>query len=64
MSFNLDLSKQAQKVIFSRKTKKEYHSPLTFNNNNGLETNSQKHLGAVLDNHLSFEEHLKMVQTK
>ena len=25
MSFNLDPSKQAQEVIFSRKTKKEYH---------------------------------------
>ena len=43
MSFNLDPSKQAQEVIFSRKTKKEYHSPLAFNNNNVSETNSQKH---------------------
>ena len=33
MSFNPDPSKQAQQVIFSRKTKKEYH-PLAFNNNN------------------------------
>ena len=49
MSFNPDPSKQAQEVIFSRKTKKEYYPPLAFNNNNVLETNSQKHLGVVLD---------------
>ena len=50
MSFNPDRSKQAQEVLFSRKTKKEYHSPLAFNNNNVSETNLQKHLGVVLDN--------------
>ena len=61
MSFNPDPSKQAQEVIFSRKTKKEYHPPLAFNNNNVSETNSQKHLGVVLDNRLSFEDHLKMI---
>ena len=62
MSFNPDPSKQAQEVIFSRK-KKEYHPPLTFNNNNVSEINSQKHFG-VLDNRLSFEDHLKMVLNK
>ena len=45
MSFNLDPSKQAQEVIFSIKKKKEYHPSIAFNNNNVLETNSQKHLG-------------------
>ena len=64
MIFNLDPSKQAQEVLFSRKTKKEYHPPLAFNNNNVSETNSQKHLGAVLDNRLSFEDHLKMILNK
>ena len=61
MRFNPDPSKQAHEVIFRRKTKKEYHPPLNFNNNNVLETiyNSQKHLGVVLDNRLSFEDHLK-----
>ena len=59
MRFNPDPSKQAHEVMFSRKTKKEYHPPLNFNNNNVLETNSQKHLGVVLDNCLSFEDHLK-----
>ena len=64
MSFNPDPSKQAQEVIFSRKTKKEYHPPLAFNSNNVLETNSQKHLGVVLDNRLFFEDHLKMISNK
>ena len=64
MSFNPDPSKQAQEVIFSRKTKKEYHPPLAFNNKNVSETNSQKHLGVVLDNRLSFEDHLKMILNK
>ena len=32
MSFNLDPSKQAQEIIFSRKTKKNSHPSLRFNN--------------------------------
>ena len=64
MSFNPYSTKQAQEVVFSRKTKKEYHPPLAFNNNNVPETNSQKHLGVVLDNRLSFEDHLKMILNK
>ena len=64
MSFNSDTSKQAQEVIFSRKTKKRIPSSLAFNNNNVPETNSQNHLGVVLDNRLSFEDHLKMILNK
>ena len=64
MSFNSDPTKQAQELVFSRKTKTEYHSPLAFNNNNVSETNSRKHLGVVLDNHLSLEDHLKMILNK
>ena len=64
MSFNPDPSKQAQEVIFRRKTKKEYHPALAFSNNNKSETNSQKHLGAVLNNRLSFEDHLKIILNK
>ena len=37
---------------------------MTFNNNNVSETNSQKQLGAVLDNRLLFEDHLKMILNK
>ena len=64
MSFNADRRKQAQEVIFSRKTKKEYHLHPTFNNNNVPETDSQKNLDVVLDNCLSFEDHLKMILNK
>ena len=64
MSFNSDTSKQAQEVIFSKKTKKRIPSSLAFNNNNVPETNSQNHLGVVLDNRLSFEDHLKMILNK
>ena len=64
MTFNPDPSKQAQEVIFCRKTKKEYHPPLAFNNNNVPEPNSQKHLGVVLDNRLSFEDDFKMIINK
>ena len=64
MSFNPDTSKQAQKVIYSRKTKKEYHPLLALNNYNVSGTNSQKHLGAVVDNRLSFEDYLKVILNK
>ena len=64
MSFNPDPSKQAQEVIFSRKLNKDYHPPLAFNNNNVPETDSQKHLGIILDNRLSFANHLKMILNK
>ena len=64
MSFNADRRKQAQEVIFSRKTKKEYHLHPTFNNNNVPETDSQKNLDVVLDNCLSFDDHLKMILNK
>ena len=62
--FTPEHSKQAQEVIFRRKTNKEYHPPLAFSNNNVSETNSQKHLGVVLDNRLSFKDHLEMILNK
>ena len=37
---------------------------MSFNNNNVLETNSQRHLGTVLDNCLSCIDHLKMILNK
>ena len=55
MIFNLDATKQAQEVIFSRRKKKP---PLFFNNAIVSQTNSQKHLGVTLDLKLTFEEHL------
>ena len=47
MIFNLDPTKQAQKVIFCRKIKKTTHSPLVFNNAIVSQTNSQKHLKSI-----------------
>ena len=62
--FNPDLAKQAQEVIFSRKLKKPVHPYLTFNNSQVSQTESQKHLGLILDNKLNFNEHLKGVLDK
>ena len=64
MSFNPDPSKQAQEVICSRKIKKLPHPSLVFNNNNVLQTSSQKHLGVTLDVKLTFDEHLNNVLNK
>ena len=64
MIFNPAPSKQSQELIFRRKTKKVHHPPPAFNINNVSETNSQKLLGVVLDNCLSFEDHLKMISSK
>ena len=64
MTVNLDRSKQAQEIIFSRKFKKATHPPLLFNNNNASQVNFQTHLGVILDVKLTFEEHLKNVFNK
>ena len=64
MSFNPDPSKQAQEIIFSRKIKKLPHPSLVFNNNNVLQTSSQKHLGVTLDVKLTFDEHFNNVLNK
>ena len=63
MSFNPDLNKQVQKVIFSRKLKKVCHPPLRFNNNVS-QASLQKYLGFMLDNRLTFVEHLTNVSNK
>ena len=48
-SFNPDLSKQAQEVVFSRKQAKSVHPDLVFNNMSIHQTHYQKHLGVHLD---------------
>ena len=63
-NFNPDPTKQAQEVIFSRKTKKLPHPPLVFNNTNVTQSIYQKHLGIILDSKLTFENHVNMVTTK
>ena len=65
MSFNPDHKKQAHEVIFSRKSKAISPPPLVFkNNNNVIQTTSQKHLCIILDTRLSFEKHLETVLCK
>ena len=54
MSFNPDVSKQAQEVIFSRKQAKSVHPDLVFNNTPVHQTHYQKHLGVYLDTKLNF----------
>ena len=61
MGFNLDPSKHAQEVIFSRKIKKLLHPSLIFNSNNVLQVSSQKHLGVTLDVELTFDKDLNNV---
>ena len=64
MSFNADPSKQAQDIIFSRKTNKYSDPPLTCNNNIVYHVISQKHLSIILDNRLPFEKLLRLVFSK
>ena len=64
MSFNPDPSKEAQRVIFSRKVNKDSHPSLTFNNSIVYQVMSQKHLGIIHENRVSFEEHLRLVFSK
>ena len=45
ISFNPDPNKQAQKVIFSRKTKKINHPPITSSKCTVSQATSQKHPG-------------------
>ena len=49
MSFNLDLNKHAQEVIFSKKLNKSSHSKILFNNTPAVCANWQKHLGMFSD---------------
>ena len=58
MSFNLDRTKQAQEIIFSRKKNATTHPPLFFNNSEIKLSSNQKHLGLTLDSKLSFNEHI------
>ena len=64
MSFNPDLSKQAQEVLFSKKKNISYHPDLYFNQSKVKVVPAQKHLGLILDNKLNFNLHLKTVIDK
>ena len=59
MSFNLDLTKQAQEVIFSKKkTAKSSHPQICFNNVPVSCVSFQKHLGVYLDEKLNFNYYI------
>ena len=58
MLFNPDITKQAKEVIFSKKTNKINHPPISFNNTAIKTCSSEKHLGIILDEKLSFKQHL------
>ena len=64
MNFNPTPSRQAQETIFCRKTKKISHPSLRFNNSIVSQSPYQKHLGIFLNAQLTFEDHLKVINTK
>ena len=64
MSFNPHPTKQAQQIIFSRKTSQRNHSGLMFNNSIVNVTTIHKHLGMIFDSKSSFDEQLKSVLKK
>ena len=64
MSFNLDPSRQAQEVTFSRKLNNVSQPSLIFNNSDVSSCKPQKHLGILLDSNLTFEEHYSAILNK
>lgn len=58
MTFNPDVKKQAQEVIFSSKSIKTNHPPVFFNDIPVGLTDFQKHLGMHVDNQLNFSQHI------
>ena len=58
MIFNPELSKQAQEVIFPRKTNKISHPTITFNTVPVARTSCQKLLG--LYEKLNFNQHINI----
>ena len=58
MSFNPDVSKQAQEVIFSKRAQKLFHPTVLFSNIPVQHSTVQKHLGVCLDEKLNFNTHI------
>ena len=57
-SFNLGPSKQAQEVLFSKNVTKTNHPNIIFNGNTVQKSANQKHLGLILDEKLTFNDHI------
>ena len=64
MLFNPDITKQAQEVIFSRKSTITNHPTVFFNESPVAHTSCQKHLGMHLDEKLNFNTHVEEKITK
>ena len=59
ISFNPDPSKQAaQEVLLSTKVTKTNHPNIIFNGNTVRKSANQKHLGLILDEKLTFDDHI------
>ena len=61
MSFNPEVTEQAQEVVFSRKSQKVTNSTVYFP---VTRSSSQKHLGIYLDEKLNFIHHIKEKNSK
>ena len=60
MSFNLEVTKQAQEfVCFFHKSQNVTHPTVYFNNSPLIRSSSQKHLDIHLDEKLNFIHHVK-----
>ena len=57
-------SKPAQEVLFSRKKKAESHPEISLNNIQVERSGYQKHLGLILDEKLSFKQHIDSAISK
>ena len=64
VSFNPDLSKKAQEVIFSSRVNSVLHTPLTLNNVDVGQIHSQIHLRMFLDFQLRFNKHSEKILQK
>ena len=64
IGFKPNPTKQAQEVIFSRKTSKKIHPKIFFNDVPVSKADSQRHLGLHLDSKLSFDIHIQTNLTK
>ena len=60
MIFNPDLFKEAQEVIFSRKTNKISHPITNFNTVPVAPTSCQKHFSLHLDEKSDFNQHINI----
>ena len=58
MSFNPDISKQVQEVIFSGKAVKASHPAAFFNDIPAARCSTHKHLGTYLYEKLNFGHHI------